>query len=123
VNSSGGTLNQYVQVGDGRWILMTEAPGYIFFLLPFYYIHAPELGSLLLAGCVTLIVYLLLKFLRDEKTACLGSLLLLFNPVLLALMQRVYIDSYGAFAFLSIGGGLYIITACAGTNSLRSHRR
>ncbi len=107
-SSYGGTLNQYVQVNDGRWVLTTEAPGYIFFLLPFYYIHAPELGSLLLAGCVILVVYLLLKFLRDEKTACLGSLLVLFNPVSLALMQRVYIDSYGAFAFLSAGGGLYI---------------
>jgi len=50
----------------------------------------------------------LLKRLRDEKTACLGSLLLLFTPVALAMMQRAYADSFAATAFLSIGGGLYI---------------
>jgi len=104
----GGALNQYVQVGNDRWVLTNEAPGYIFFLLPFYYAGAPAIGSLLLTGCVILVAYLLLSCLRDEKTACLGAFFLLFNPVALALLQRVYIDSFGAFAFLSIGGGLYI---------------
>ncbi len=122
VNGYGGALNQYVQANNGRWILTTEAPGYIFFLLPFYYIHAPRLGILLLTACVVLIFYLLLKFFRDERTACLGSLLLLFNPVFLALMQRVYVDSFGAFAFLSIGGGLYNYP-CLRRRSLAPTRR
>jgi hypothetical protein len=103
----GGVLSQYVLVGDNRWAL-TEAPGYIFYLLPFYYIHAPELGNLVLAAGMAAVAYLLLKRLRDEKTACLGSLLLLFTPVALAMMQRSYADSFGAAAFLSMGGGLYI---------------
>ena len=103
----GGILSQYVLVGNNRWAL-TEAPGYIFYLLPFYYIHAPELGDLVLAAGMAFITYLLLKRLRDEKTACLGSLLLLFTPVALAMMQRTYSDSFGATALLSMGGGLYI---------------
>lgn len=57
---------------------------------------------------MTLVAYLLLKRLHDEKTACLGSLLLLFTPVALAMMQRAYADTFGATAFLSMGGGLYI---------------
>ena len=103
----GGQINQYVLVGDNRWAL-TEAPGYIFYLLPFYYMHATELGNFVLAAGMAAVTYLLLKRLKDEKTACLGSLLLLFTPVALAMMQREYIDSFGAAAFLSMGGGLYI---------------
>ncbi|RJO60753.1 MAG: hypothetical protein C4542_08390 [Dehalococcoidia bacterium] len=103
----GGRLSQYALAGDDRYAL-TEAPGYIFYLLPFYYIHAPELGNLVLAAGMTFVAYLLFKRLRDEKTACLGSLLLLFSPVALAMMQREYADSFAAAAFLSMGGGLYI---------------
>ena len=103
----GGTLSQYVTVGDNRWAL-TEAPGYIFYLLPFYYMHAPALGDLALAAGMAFVAYILLKRLRDEKTACLGTLLLLFTPVALAMMQRTYADSFAATAFLSMGGGLYI---------------
>ena len=103
----GGLLSQYVLVEDNNWGL-TEAPGYIFYLLPFYAIHAPELGNLLLAAGMTFVAYLLLRRLRDEKTACIGSLLVLFTPVALAMMQRVYADTFAAAAFLSIGGGLYI---------------
>ncbi len=103
----GGLLSQYILIGDNRWAL-SEAPGYIFYLLPFYYLHAPELGNLVLAIGMTIVAYILLKRLRDEKAACLGSLLLLFTPVALAMMQRIYTDTFGASAFLSMGGGLYI---------------
>jgi hypothetical protein len=106
-NQYGGLLSQYVLLGDDRWAL-TEAPGYIFYLLPFYYIHATEIGNLVLAAGMTAVAYLLLRRLRDEKTACLGSLLLLFTPVALAMMQRAYSDSFGASAFLAMGGGLYL---------------
>jgi hypothetical protein len=54
------------------------------------------------------VAYMLLKRLRDEKTACLGSLLLLFTPVVLAMMQRFYADGFAAAAFLGMGGGLYL---------------
>ena len=63
---SRGLLSQYVVVGDNRWGL-TEAPGYIFYLLPFYYIKAPQLGNLLLAIGMTGVAYMLLKRLRDEN--------------------------------------------------------
>jgi len=106
-NKYGGLLSQYALVGDDRYAL-TEAPGYIFFLLPFYYLHAPELGNLVLAGGMTFVAYILFKRLRDEKTACLGSLLLLFTPVTLAMLQREYADNFAAAAFLSMGGGLYV---------------
>jgi hypothetical protein len=103
----GGTLGQYVVIGDGKWAL-TEAPGYIFYLIPFYFIHAPELGNFVLAACMALVVYLLLKRLKGERVACLGSQLIIFTPVALAMMQRAYADSFGATAFLSMGGGLYL---------------
>lgn len=102
-----GVLSQYVMVGEERWAL-TEAPGYVFYLLPFYYINAPALGNLFLAAGMAAVAYLLLKRLKDERTACVGALLLLFTPVALAMMQRYYADSFGASAFLSMGGGLYL---------------
>jgi hypothetical protein len=107
VKNNGGLLSQYALMGNGR-LALTEAPGYIFYLLPFYLIHAPELGNFVLAMGMAAVVYLLLKRLKDEKTACLGSLLLMFTPVSLAMMQRTYADSFGASAFLAMGGGLYI---------------
>jgi hypothetical protein len=103
----GGLLSQYVLVGNNRWAL-TDAPGSIFYLLPFYDINAPALGNLVLAAGMAVVAYMLLKRLRDEKTACLGLLLLLFTPVALAMMQRVYVNGFAAAAFLSMGGGLYI---------------
>jgi hypothetical protein len=114
----GGMLSQYVLLGEDRWGL-TEAPGYIFYLLPFYFIHAPELGNLLLAAGMAAVTYILLKRLKDEKTACIGSILLLFTPVALAMMQRGYADTFGATAFLSMGGGLYIYS-CLRSRELSS---
>jgi len=103
----GGELNQYVLVGDDRWAF-AEAPGYVFYLLPFYLVHASELGNFLLAAGLVVMTFLLLKRLKNEKTACLGSLLLLFTPVSLAMLQREYTGSFASMAFLGVGGGLYI---------------
>jgi hypothetical protein len=50
----------------------------------------------------------LLKRLRDERAAMIGSLLILFTPISLVMLNRVYMDTYASLAFLVIGGGLYI---------------
>lgn len=103
----GGQLGQYVQLADNKWAL-EKAPGYVFFLVPFELLHIPKWGNVLLALGLVIVMYLLLKRLRDEKTACVGSLLILFTPVSLIMLHRSYVDSFAAGAFLAMGGGLYI---------------
>ncbi|MCL2281366.1 MAG: hypothetical protein FWC25_01735 [Dehalococcoidia bacterium] len=101
------SLDQYVQVESKRWAY-TEAPGYVFYLLPFYYMHVLALGNWLLAIGMAVVVYLLLKHLKDERVACFGALLWLFSPVALAMLQRAYSSTFASAAFLGMGGGLYI---------------
>jgi hypothetical protein len=103
----GAELGQYVQIGGDRWAL-TESPGYIFFMLPFYLARVPALGNFALAAGMAAAAFLLLKRLAGEKAACLGSILLIFTPVMMAMMQRVYADTFAAAAFLSMGGGVYL---------------
>jgi len=107
VNAHDANLDRYVQLENQRWAY-TEAPGYIFYLLPFHFIHAPILGNLLLAIGVAAVIYLLLRRLKDERAACLGALLWVFSPVALAMLQRAYASTFAAAAFLGIGGCLYI---------------
>jgi hypothetical protein len=57
---------------------------------------------------MTIVVYILLKRMRNEKTACIGSLLMLFTPMGLIMLNRSFADAFAANAFLVIGGGLYI---------------
>jgi hypothetical protein len=54
------------------------------------------------------VLYLLLARLKDEKTALLGVVLLLFTPLYLAMWQRVYMDAFAALALCGMGGGLYL---------------
>jgi hypothetical protein len=61
-----------------------------------------------LALGMVIVTYILLKRLRDEKTAMIGSLLILFTPINLVMYNRVYMDTYASLAFMAIGGGLYI---------------
>ncbi|MCL1886143.1 MAG: hypothetical protein FWF98_05260 [Dehalococcoidia bacterium] len=105
--TNGADLSRYVQLENQRWAY-TEAPGYIFYLLPFYYIHAPTLGNQLLAVGMAVVTFLLLKRLKDERVACLGALMWLFSPVALAMSSRAYSGIFAAAAFLGMGGGLYI---------------
>ena len=100
-------LDRYAQLENQRWAY-TEAPGYIFYLLPFHLIHASILGNLLLAIGVAAVIYLLLGHLKGERAACLGTLLWVFSPVALAMLQREYASTFAAAALLGIGGGLYI---------------
>lgn len=102
----GGGLIQYVQVDD-KWAL-EKAPGYVFFLVPFELMGIPRVANVFLALGLVLVTYLLLKRIRDEKAACIGSLLMLFTPVGLIMLQRSYMAMFGASAFLAIGGGLYL---------------
>ena len=48
----------------------------------------------MLALGLVLIIYMVLKHIRDEKTALIGTLLALFTPVGLAMLQREYMDGF-----------------------------
>jgi len=102
----GGVLIQYVKIGDNRWAV-EKAPGYIFYLVPFELMKIPRWGNVLLALAMVIVTYLLLKRLRDEQTACIGSLLILFTPIGLIMWNRAYMDTFASLAFLAMGGGLY----------------
>ena len=102
----GGILMQYVKIGYNRWAV-EKAPGYIFYLVPFELIGIPRWGNVLLAAGMVIVTYLLLKRLRDEETACIGSLLALFTPIGLIMFNRAYMDTFASLAFLAMGGGLY----------------
>ncbi|MCL2140657.1 MAG: hypothetical protein FWH42_03120 [Dehalococcoidia bacterium] len=104
---NGGSLDWYQRIDTQRWGYI-DAPGYVFFLLPFHFLHASFLGNCLLAIGMTIVIYLLLKQLKGELVACLGALLWLVSPVALAMFQRTYADTFAIASFIGIGGGLYI---------------
>jgi hypothetical protein len=100
-------LLQYLPIAYNKWAL-EKAPGYVFYLIPFQKMGLPRYGNVLLALGMVIVTYLLLKRLRDEKAAMIGSLLMLFTPIGLVMLNRAYMDSYASLAFLVIGAGLYI---------------
>ncbi|OGN99885.1 MAG: hypothetical protein A2Y90_03580 [Chloroflexi bacterium RBG_13_52_12] len=102
----GGMLIQYVKIGMNKWAL-EKAPGYVFYLVPFEWLGIPRWGNILLTAGMVVVTYLLLKRIRDEKTACIGSLLMLFTPIGLIMLNRAYMDTFASLAFLAMGGGLY----------------
>ena len=102
-----GHFIDYVNIGTDKWAL-EKAPGYVFFEIPFELMGIPRWGNVLLALGVTVVTFLLLRRLRDEKAACIGALMMLFTPVSLVMLNRSYMDTFAAGAFLVMGGGLYI---------------
>jgi hypothetical protein len=105
--SQGGQGIQYWNVSYNKWAL-EKAPGYVFYLVPFKLMGIPRGGNIILALGVVIITFLILKRLKDEKAAMIGTLLILFTPMSLVMLNRAYMDTYAAQAFLLIGGGLYI---------------
>jgi hypothetical protein len=105
---AGGHLIQYIQIEPDKWVF-EKAPGYVYFLIPFHLFRIPQMANILLAIGLAVVTYLLLKRLRDERLACLGVILMLYTPVGLAMLQREYMDSFAATAFIGCGGGLYIL--------------
>jgi hypothetical protein len=103
----GGQLIQYYNIGNNRWAL-EKAPGYVFYLVPFELLGIPRYGNVLLALGMIIVTFLLLKRLRDEKTAMIGCLLMLFTPLSLVMLNRSFMDTYASLAFLVMGGGLYL---------------
>jgi hypothetical protein len=104
--NKGGVLIQYVKIGDDKWAL-EKAPGYVFYLVPFELMGIPRWGNVLLAAGMVAVTYVLLKRWRDERTACIGSLLMLFTSIGLIMFNRAYMDTFASLAFLAMGGGLY----------------
>jgi hypothetical protein len=107
IGRQGGWLIQYLPVKFNKWAL-EKAPGVVFYLIPFYLAGLPRWSTILLALGMVIVAYILLKRLRDEKAAMTGSLLILFTPISLVMLNRVYMDTYASLAFLVMGGGLYI---------------
>jgi hypothetical protein len=105
--AQGGTLTQYVEIGDNRWAL-EKAPGYVLYMVPFEWLGIPRWGNVFLAVGMTLVTYILLKRLKNEKTACIASLLMLFTPISLIMLNITYMNTFASLAFIAMGGGLYI---------------
>jgi hypothetical protein len=103
----GNILLQYLPIAYNKWAL-EKAPGYVFYMIPFQKMGIPRYGNVLLALGTVIVTFILLKRLRDEKAAMLGSLLVLFTPISLVMLNRAYMDTYASLAFLTMGGGLYI---------------
>lgn len=103
----GGSLIQYVNIGTDKWAL-EKAPGYVLYEVPFELLGIPRWGNVLLALGMVITTFLLLRRLRDEKAACIGSLLMLFTPISMVMLNRSYMDSFASSAFLIMGGALYI---------------
>jgi hypothetical protein len=101
----GGALI-YVNIGPNKWAV-EKAPGYIVYLVPFELMGIPRWGNVLLALGMVIVTYILLKRLRDELTACIGSLFIIFIPIGLIMWNRAYMDTFASLAFLTMGGGLY----------------
>ena len=109
VGKEGGILLQYLPVDKSNTkFALEKAHGYIFYLVPFYKAGLVRWGNVLLALGTVIVTYMLLKRLRDEKTAMIGGLLTLFTPIGLVMMNRIYMDTYASMAFLAIGAGLYL---------------
>jgi hypothetical protein len=103
----GGILLQYLHIDHNKWAL-EKAPGAVFYLVPFYKMGIPRWGNVLLALGMVIVTFILLKRLRDDRAAMIGSLLMFFTPISLVMFNRLYMDTYASLAFLVIGGGLYI---------------
>jgi len=103
----GGTLLQYLPLEYNKWAL-EKAPGYVFYLVPFEKMGLPRYGNVLLALGMVIVTFILLKRLRGERAAMIGSLLVLFTPIGMVMLNRAYMDTYSSLALLVIGGGLYI---------------
>ena len=103
----GGVLLQYLPLENDKWAL-EKAPGYVFYLVPFQKMGIPRYGNVLLALGMVIVTFILLKRLRDEKAAMIGSLLILFTPIAMVMLNRAFMDTYSSLAMLAIGGGLYI---------------
>jgi hypothetical protein len=103
----GNLLLQYLPIAYNKWAL-EKAPGYVFYLIPFQKLGLPRYGNVLLALGMVIVTFILLKRLRDEKAAMIGSLLMLFTPISLVMLNRAYMETYASLAFLAMGGGLYI---------------
>ena len=107
IGKDGGILLQYLPISYNKFAL-EKAPGEVFYLIPFYMMHIPRWSNVLLALGMVIVTYILLKRIRDEKTAMIGSLLILFTPISLVMYNRIWMDTFGSLAFLVIGAGLYI---------------
>jgi len=103
----GNILLQYLPIAYNKWAL-EKAPGYVFYLIPFQKLGLPQYGNVLLALGMVIVTFILLKRLRDEKAAMIGSLFMLFTPISLVMLNRAYMETYASLALLVIGGGLYI---------------
>jgi hypothetical protein len=107
IGQQGGWLIQYLHIDHNKWAL-EKAPGYVFYLVPFEKMGLPRYGNVLLALGMVIVTYILLKRLRDERAAMVGSLLMLFTPIAMVMLNRAYMETYSSLAFLVMGGGLYI---------------
>jgi hypothetical protein len=101
----GGRTTMYVPLSPDRWALR-KAPGYPLLVVPFQWLGQPRLANALLAVLSALLTYRLLAAWRDEATACLGTLILLWAPISLLALHYSFMDTFAGGALLVIGGAL-----------------
>jgi hypothetical protein len=77
-------------------------------MVPFQLLGIPKAANIILIILVAFITYILLRRLRNENAAFIGTTLLLITPLTLTMLFRSYMDTLSGSAFLFIGGGLYI---------------
>ncbi|MBE7474997.1 MAG: hypothetical protein DPW09_01145 [Anaerolineae bacterium] len=101
----GGKYIMYMQLSSDHWVLR-KAPGYPLLVVPFYWLGQPRLANAVLAILSALLIYRLLATWRDELTACLGALVLLWAPISLLALHYSFMDTFASGALLVIGGAL-----------------
>ena len=103
----GGVLLQYLPLEFNKWAL-EKAPGYVFYLVPFYKADIPRYGNVLLSLGMVIVTFILLKRIRSERAAMVGSLLMLYTPIAMVMLNRAFMETYSCLAFMVIGAGMYI---------------
>ncbi len=107
VRLRGGSLDQYVPIGDNQWAFR-QSPGYPLLLVPFFKLGIPRAANLLLAIAAAIILYRLLTRRYDEPTAVIGVVLLAWSPISLLALHYLYMDTYASGILLVISGSILL---------------
>ncbi len=95
VRLRGGSLDQYVPIGDNQWAFR-QSPGYPLLLVPFFKLGIPRAANLLLAVVAAIILYRLLARRYNDSIAVVGVVLLAWSPMSLLALHYLYMNTYAS---------------------------
>lgn len=107
VRLRGGSLEQYVPIGENQWAFRQSA-GYPLMVVPFYKTGVPRAANLLLAVIATLILFQLLARRYDTGMALIGTVLLVWSPMFLLGLHYFNMATFASGMLLLISGGLLL---------------